>query len=211
MDQRFQSRRVILGYGVGLAAGLAFPCPAIAQKRLMPTPQQTEGPFYPERFPEDADNDLVRFGGPGEPEGILTKVSGRVTDTRGQPLAGARVEIWQCDAHGLYHHVSDDDAEGTRDEEFQGFGRVVTGDDGRYEFRTIRPVEYGARTPHIHYKVEARGHELLVTQLYVEGEARNASDGVLQRIKNAEARASIIRPFESDGSGQAVTFDLVLV
>ncbi len=81
--------------------------PAIAQgRRLIPTPPQTEGPYYPQTMPEDADADLLRFGARAAPEGTPALVSGRVLDCFGRPIAGAHVEIWQCDAHGRYHHVA---------------------------------------------------------------------------------------------------------
>jgi protocatechuate 3,4-dioxygenase beta subunit len=201
------------------ATACGFPAPAIAQGRLLATPAQTEGPFYPSEFPEDADADLLRFaGGNGPPNGTPALVSGRVLDTSGRPIPGARVEIWQCDAHGRYHHVRRERGPRPPDPNFQGFGRIVADADGRYEFRTIKPVPYPGRTPHIHYSVTAPDlRRRLTTQLYVAGEPANEDDNLLQDVRNAEARASIIRPFlpaaADAGLGPAAVaamFDIVL-
>ena len=225
MGQQRTSRRGLLVDTASVAAVLAgatscgFPAPAIAQGRLLATPAQTEGPFYPSEFPEDADADLLRFAGRDVPaEGTPALVSGRVLDTLGRPIPGARVEIWQCDAHGRYHHVRRERGPVPPDPNFQGFGRIVADADGRYEFRTIRPVPYPGRTPHIHYSVTAPDlRRRLTTQLYVAGEPANERDGVLQGVRSAEARASIVRPFlpapDAGGLGPAAvaaTFDVVL-
>ncbi len=220
------SRRGLLANAASVAAVLAgatscgFPAPAIAQgRRLAPTPAQTEGPFYPHEFPEDADADLLRFaGGDGAAaQGTPALVSGRVLDTSGRPIPGARVEIWQCDAHGRYHHVRRERGPRPPDPNFQGFGRIVADADGRYEFRTIRPVPYPGRTPHIHYGVAAPDRRRrLITQLYVAGEPENEDDQILQGVRDAEARASIVRPFLPapeaglGPGGVAATFDVVL-
>ncbi|HSV35569.1 MAG TPA: intradiol ring-cleavage dioxygenase, partial [Ramlibacter sp.] len=129
-----------------------------------PTPSQTEGPFYPVSLPKDSDFDLLRNGAQTYARGQPAWVEGSVTDLQGRPVAGARVEIWQCDEAGHYHHPGD---RGTADPAFQGFGQVTVGADGRYRFRTIRPAPYSGRTPHIHVKVRLGSRELLTTQLYV--------------------------------------------
>jgi protocatechuate 3,4-dioxygenase beta subunit len=116
------------------------------------------------RFPEDVDNDLVVVrGAQTRAVGVVTHVMGRVVDTDGRPLSGATVEIWQCDAHGRYLHPADT-GDQPRDSAFQGYGRVSSGPDGAYHFRTIRPVAYPGRTPHIHFAVSAPGRRRLITQ-----------------------------------------------
>jgi protocatechuate 3,4-dioxygenase beta subunit len=137
------------------------------------TPAQTEGPFYPVALPADPDADLLRNGRLQYTRGDPAWVEGTVTDLAGKPLAGAQVEIWQCDHAGHYHHPGDG---GRADPDFQGFGRVTLGSDGRYRFRTIRPVPYTGRAPHIHVKVKMQRRELLTTQLYVEGDPGNPRD-----------------------------------
>ena len=128
------------------------------------TPAQTEGPFYPVDFPKDSDFDLLRNGNLTYPVGQASWLEGSVSDLQGRPVSGAQVEIWQCDGAGHYHHAGDG---GRADNRFQGFGRANAGADGSYRFRTIRPVAYSGRTPHIHIKLKLGSRELLTTQLYV--------------------------------------------
>jgi protocatechuate 3,4-dioxygenase beta subunit len=121
------------------------------------TPRQSTGPFYPATFPSDIDNDLVRVKGrEGIANGVITHITGRVGDDRGRVISAARVEIWQCNAFGRYHHPRDR-RDAPIDENFQGYGRTTTGDDGLYRFRTIRPVHYPGRTPHIHFAISGPG------------------------------------------------------
>src|SRR5438045_2379558 len=130
----------------------------------MAPPQQAPGPFYPRSYPEDSDHGLVHVKGRAEPaKGTVIRVAGRILDRAGRPLAGARVEIWQCDQNGRYHHVQDGGGR-TLDDNFQGFGRTVADADGRYNFVTIRPVPYPGRTPHIHFAVAVSGWPPFVTQ-----------------------------------------------
>ena len=156
------------------------------------TPRQSTGPFYPATLPLDMDNDLVQVKGrDGLANGVITHITGRVGDDRGRVVTGARVEIWQCNAFGRYHHPRDRH-DAPIDPNFQGYGRTTTGDDGLYRFRTIRPVHYPGRTPHIHFAISGAGIETLVTQMYVAGEARNASDWLLNGIRDRRARARLI-------------------
>jgi protocatechuate 3,4-dioxygenase beta subunit len=170
------------------------------------TPAQTEGPFYPVAVPEDADYDLLRNGSLTYPEGQPVWLEGRVTDLSGRPVAGAQVEIWQCDQAGHYHHPGDG---GRADGRFQGFGRVTVAADGRYRFRTIRPAPYSGRTPHIHVKVKLAGRELLTTQIYVEGDPGNPHDSLWRRL-NAADRAALTVPFVPGDDGLRATFPIVI-
>lgn len=177
--------------------------PAAARR---PTPAQTEGPFYPDRMPADQDADLLRNGTLRYAQGRPAWVEGQVSDLDGRPLAGAQVEIWQCDEQGHYHHSGD----GNRaDPAFQGFGRVRTGADGRYRFRTIRPVPYSGRTPHIHFKVRLDARELLTTQLYVQGDPGNARDFLWGRLSQ-EDRAAVTVPFSAGSDGLTAHFPIVV-
>jgi protocatechuate 3,4-dioxygenase, beta subunit len=207
-------RREIL---TGAAAALivpAFAPLAAASTALIVTPGQTEGPFYPLSLPADRDADLVRVQGQAaNAVGQVTHLSGRVLDKRGAVVPGAMVEIWQCDANGIYNHPGDS-GQRRRDAAFQGYGRAEVDRDGRYAFRTIRPVAYPGRTPHIHFKVHAPGAGRLTTQMYVAGEPQNARDGVLRAIRDPRVRESVIVPLLAAGEVEPGalkgTFDIVL-
>jgi protocatechuate 3,4-dioxygenase, beta subunit len=200
---------------IGAVAVAVAPSPALAQSaRLVVTPGQTEGPFYPVTFPADMDNDLVRVQGrAAQALGQVTHVVGRVLNARGEPVRGATLEIWQCDANGIYNHPGQPGLQ-RRDAAFQGYGRTQAADDGRYSFRTIRPVAYPGRTPHIHFKVHAPGAGRLTTQMYVAGERQNASDGLLNSIRSAPARESVIVRLERadaiEPGALRGSFDIVL-
>jgi protocatechuate 3,4-dioxygenase, beta subunit len=205
-------RRMLEGF-VASAAGLSVLRSRVGAAPLPPTPAQTAGPFYPQWFPADTDNDLVHIAGrDGTAKGTLTLVSGRVLDQDGGPVAGARVEIWQCDANGRYHYVRDDGAGPPPDENFQGYGRTTTDREGGYLFRTIRPVPYPGRTPHIHFAVSAPGFRRLITQLYVAGEPQNERDGVLMSIRDPAARARVVVPLRlaAEPGVLAGNFEIVL-
>jgi protocatechuate 3,4-dioxygenase, beta subunit len=160
------------------------------------TTDQTEGPFYPPDWEGDADNDLVMVRGEAAGAlGVVTHISGQILGADGKPLSSAKVEIWQCDHAGHYRHPGDDQP-GKRDAGFQGRGRMLTDDGGRYSFRTIRPVSYPGRTPHIHFHV-VKGQRELTTQMYVAGEALNASDGILNSIADPRQREAVIVKLEA--------------
>jgi protocatechuate 3,4-dioxygenase, beta subunit len=205
-------RHVLAGVGAVL---IARPVSALAASSpLVVTPGQTEGPFYPVSLPADMDADLVRVHGrQAQSMGRITHVSGRVLDRKGEIVRGAMVEIWQCDARGVYNHPRSPGVS-RRDSDFQGYGRTEIDAAGRYAFRTIRPVAYPGRTPHIHFKVHAPGKGRLTTQLYVAGEQQNGTDGVLNAIRNRAARESVIVRLEEAGDIEAGalrgTFDIVL-
>ena len=179
---------------------------AQAPQPLRRTPSQTEGPFYPVSLPADSDFDLLRNGTRQYTRGQPAWVDGQVLDLQGKPVAGALVEIWQCDEAGHYHHPGDG---GRADPSFQGFGRVAAGADGRYRFRTIRPAAYSGRTPHIHVKVKQAQRELLTTQLYVQGDAGNERDGIWRRMA-AEDRAAVTVAFRPGSDGLQATFPIVV-
>jgi protocatechuate 3,4-dioxygenase, beta subunit len=216
--RQFARRRVLLN---GLLLG-SLGCSlhsALAQS-LVATPAQTEGPFYPDRLPLDQDNDLVLVthqNGDGRPAaatpaaGEITDLTGRILDLDGNPLRAVTIEIWQVDHNGHYIHSAD--AGARNDANFQGFGRFETGQSGQYRFRTIKPVPYPGRAPHIHVKLHQGGRELLTTQLYVAGHPLNQRDGVLRGIRDAGQRAAVMVPFLPNPHHQgelAARFDIVL-
>jgi len=206
------SRRGILIAGGAAVAGTGFSGWAAAAAVV--TPAQSRGPFYPDRMPIDRDNDLVRISGARQSAmGQITHIMGRILDTRGRPLKGAHVEIWQCDSGGRYIH-SRDANRGPSDAGFQGYGATSADSDGAYRFRTIRPVPYGGRAPHIHFAIRHPDHRPLVTQMYVEGERRNKRDGILNSIRDKAARRSLIVPLnpapELEPDALAGVFNVVL-
>jgi protocatechuate 3,4-dioxygenase beta subunit len=186
-------RRFLVG-GLASAGSLVLPARLTAQTAgagLVPTPPQTAGPFYPVTFPDDVDNDLVVLrGAEARAGGVVTHVMGRVLGSDGRPIPGAEVEIWQCDAHGRYRHPGDRGSR-PRDAAFQGYGRTRAAADGAYRFRTIRPVPYPGRTPHIHFAVTAPGRPALVTQMYVAGEPLNERDGLYASLRDPRQRAAV--------------------
>jgi protocatechuate 3,4-dioxygenase, beta subunit len=201
-------RRLLLG-----AAAAAFPTArgALAADALMPTPPQTEGPFYPTRIPVDRDADLTQVAGnSAAAQGTRLYLSGRALARAGAPLTGATIELWQCDVFGRYHHVGWDNP--PRDDGFQGYGVVVTDSDGRYAFKTIRPVAYSGRIPHLHIRVRTANGAALTTQIYMRGDAI-AGDPVLASSPKGtyERLAMALAPVSGHEAGAlAGTFDIVV-
>lgn len=196
-------RKLLLGM-------LAFSSSRIASAALM-TPPSTEGPFYPTenmRY-EDIDNDLVKISSQvRQAGGEIVRLGGRVLDQLGDPVASARVEIWQCDVNGRYLHRGDYD-KNRNDAAFQGFGHDITDKDGRYGFRTIKPVRYTGRTPHIHLKVWVNGADQLTTQLYLPDHPDNERDFLYRRIPQ-DKRELVTMRFEDTGPEPEAMVDLVV-
>ncbi len=209
MALTYPTRRGMMRGGLAMA-GLAVAGSATAG--LVSTPRQTEGPFYPRLLPLDSDTDLVDMTGrPAPAAGTVTHVFGRVLSEDGRPMSGARVEIWQCDAFGRYHHAGD--SQSGADPNFQGYGQTRVGADAGYRFRTIRPVPYSWRTPHIHFAVSGPGFRRLTTQMYVEGEPRNLRDSILNSVRDPAQKAALIVPLSAsdlENGALEARFDIVL-
>ncbi|MBK1825432.1 protocatechuate 3,4-dioxygenase [Haloferula rosea] len=206
-----ERRRFLRGF-TATAAGLWVP--GAYAEALLQTPRQTEGPFYPVDLPLDTDNDLIVINDALTPAlGQITHLSGRILDSAGKPIRNALVEIWQVDQKGVYLHKGSN-RHNARDTNFQGFGRFMTGTTGEYYFRTIKPVSYPGRTPHIHFAVKIKGRKKWTTQCYIKGEKQNARDGLLQNIKDANQRASVIVDFTpvkgSKVNELAARFDIIM-
>ncbi len=180
------TRRALLKYSTAIA-GLTAISPAAVAGIL--TPRASEGPFYPKpsmRF-DDIDNNLVKVADAvTEAGGEIILLKGQILSKEGQPLAGHRIEIWQCDVNGIYLHTGDR-RRVTYDNGFQGFGHDITDANGYYRFRTIKPTVYPGRAPHIHVKVWDREQELLTTQFYIAGYKYNDSDGLFRRMSPEQA------------------------
>jgi protocatechuate 3,4-dioxygenase beta subunit len=136
-----------------------------------------------------------------------------VLDLNGKPVEGALVEIWQCDAQGIYDHPRQPGRE-RRDSAFQGYGRMVAAD-GRYNFRTLKPVAYPGRTPHIHFKIATAGGGLLTSQFYIAGEPGNERDGIFRAAARDPRQRELIEmrlaPAPSFETGAlATTMDIIV-
>ncbi len=207
----FPSRRRFLAHAA--AGASSFMTAGAFAEQLARTPRQTEGPFYPDKLPLDTDNDLLIIndsitGAIGQ----ITHLTGRVLSPSGEPLRNAVVEIWQADKNGVYLHTRGGDR-GRMDANFQGFGRFLTNSKGEYYFRTIKPVPYGPRTPHIHFAVNQGGRRILTTQCYVNGHPLNDVDGVLRRTPPAERKLLMVdwkRLPEASLDEYAANFDLII-
>ncbi len=199
----------------GMTFGAAmWAIPGAFADELVRTPVQTEGPFYPNHLPLDTDNDLIVINDGTTPAvGEITHLSGRILDAKGDPLRNALVEIWQVDNTGAYLHEGSAGHDG-RDKNFQGFGRFLTGSTGEYYFRTVKPVPYPGRTPHIHFAVKHQGKKIFSTQCYIDGHPGNARDGVLNGVRDAKAKASLMVDFKAIPDSKigelAARFDIVL-
>ncbi len=177
-------RRFILA---AAACGLGVPALASSRRSL---PQMTEGPFYPprawrERW-EDWDADLSRVQRGGQvltARGEALGLEASVVDTNGRIVDNAEVEIWQCDAMAEYRHPSVAQAPGRFDPGFQGFGSARSGADGRVRFRTIKPVPYPGRTPHIHVLLRHASFGERVSQLFIAGDPGNERDFLWRRVR----------------------------
>ena len=196
---------------IALCAALALAGAASAAS-MPPTPEQTVGPFYPSVLPEDRDADLVVIKGRNrQAEGTVLHLTGRVTDTSGSPVADALVEIWQADNYGRYL-LPKDGAPGRRDADFQGYGQARTDATGAYTFRTIRPVPYESRPPHIHFQVTHPRFRPLVTQMYVAGEPGRENPAWFGGRGVRDALSVTLRPADGAEPGAlAASFDIVLV
>lgn len=203
----YRKRKLMFGLAGLVAAGATGTAAA-----LVPTPRQTAGPFYPVELPLDDDNDLTVVAGmPGKARGVICDLEGSIIDIDGKPLSELRIEIWQCDANGRYRHPREQ-ASRPIDKNFQGHGFTTTDTAGRYRFRTIRPVPYPGRTPHIHVAVFPPGEEPFVTQLYIAGEERNDTDFLYNDIPRDKRRLVEAR-FEAatdPGAEQRAGFNIIL-
>jgi protocatechuate 3,4-dioxygenase, beta subunit len=214
-DSRFSSRRRFFKQAAAGGVGsLLLNVPGVFAEQLVATPDQTEGPYYPTNLPLDTDNDLLVINNNVSPAvGQITYISGRILNPNGGPVRNAYMEIWHADNTGAYIHPSSM-GYATRDQNFQGFGRFLTSSSGEYLFRTIKPGLYAGRTRHIHFKVKVAGQPTVTSQLYFLGEAQNPGDSVLQGIRDAAQRNSVIVPFVPiEGStvgALAAKFDIVL-
>ena len=173
------------------------------------TPSETVGPFFHDALSWPGAENLVQ----PETRGERIEIVGRVLDGDGQPVPDALVEIWQANAAGRYAHP-EDARDKPLDPAFSGFGRCATGSKGEYRFRTIKPVPYPGRTPHIHVMVKKDGRRLITTQIFVNGHPQNDRDGVLRDAGGPLERELVLvdfKPIKESKIGElSATFDIVL-
>ncbi len=208
----FASRRQFVKAAVGTTA--LFTTPGLFAEKVTRSFEMTEGPFYPDKLPLDTDNDLLILNDSTTPAiGQITHLTGKILDPKGNPVRNAFVEIWQCDAKGVYLHSRGGD-KSQDDENFQGYGRFLTDVKGNYYFRTIKPVPYPGRTPHIHIAVSANGKRLYTSQLLIKGDPRNERDGLYRRIPTEADKQTVLADFKPIKGSKikelAAKFDVVL-
>ena len=175
--------------GAALAA-LAWPALASSKRTIT---GMTDGPFYPPRAWReqwtDWDADLSRVQRDGRTlvaRGEHLGLELQLTDANGRIVDGAEVEIWQCDVLAAYRHPGVRLVAGQYDEAFQGFGASRSERDGRLRFRSIKPVPYPGRTPHIHIKLRHASFGELTSQLFIAGDRGNARDFLWRAVDAAD-------------------------
>jgi len=207
---RRDRRRLIVAAGLGAVAAVGWPAGASARG----LPAMTDGPFYPSlayrtrSLDWDADLTTVRGRDPdGQPlpraRGEHLDLHGAVRDGEGRAVDGAELEIWQCDSFGSYRHPR---GAGERiDAGFQGFGATRSDARGGYRFRTIRPVPYPGRTPHIHVKLRHAAFGEVTSQLFVAGEPGNPGDFLFRSLADDDRREVELR-LQRAPAGEPVTW-----
>jgi protocatechuate 3,4-dioxygenase beta subunit len=210
MSHSFARRQFLAQSAIAAAM---FTTPGLFAAELTETARVMEGPFYPNKLPLDTDNDLLIINDSITPAvGAITHLTGRILDRSGSPIRNAFIEIWQVDNNGAYLHPGSDNGD-RRDKNFQGYGRFLTDSKGQYYFRTIKPVPYPGRTPHIHIGISRGGQRVFTSQLFIAGEPGNARDGLYNRL-NPDEQKTVTVPFEPiEGSkiGElAANFDIIL-
>jgi len=207
-------RQFLRGVTIG-AAALSGPG-AFAQ--AIATAVTGDGPYYPDRLPLDTDNDLLIVNdGLTRAVGEIAHLTGRLLAENGAPVRNAFIEIWQSDVNGSYIHTEGRN-DGKIDGNFQGYGRFLTDAEGRYYFRTIKPVPYTLqgqfRAPHIHVAVSKAGRRIMATQALVKGHEANAGDLITQRIKDPRVLETLLveyRPLPGSTLGElTANFDIRL-
>ena len=182
-------RRFTLGVGAALSV-VAWPALASSRRSVA---AMTDGPFYPPRAWReqwsDWDADLSRVQRDGRTLSARGEHLGlelRLADVNGRAIDGAEVEIWQCDALAVYRHPRVRRVAGQYDEGFQGFGATRSGADGHLRFRSIKPVPYPGRTPHIHVKIRHATFGDVTSQLFIAGDPGNARDFLWRAVDEAD-------------------------
>ena len=176
--------------------------PKMTPHDIDPGDLERRGPCFGAQDVDPLDADLT-ISGPGGPIGEHIVISGRVTDGAGRPIVGQLVEIWQANAAGRYIHQRDQHP-APLDPNFVGIGRSLTGPDGSYTFRTIKPGPYpwhnhlnAWRPAHVHFSLfGTKFTERLVTQMYFPGDPLFDFDPIYQSIVDPSARQRLIASYD---------------
>ena len=182
--------------------GAAIARPGRAATAFHVTPQEMLGPFYPAHPLPDHDFDLTRIRGrSGRARGEIIEIVGRVLQLDGRPVRHASIEVWQANAAGKYRHP-DDINPAPIDPDFQGYARLVSGEDGGFRVLTVKPGSYpapiGIRTPHVHLEIRSREFRL-ATQIYFTGEPLNAADPLLASMPARHLNPALVMAHEEEG------------
>ncbi len=184
------------------------------------TLSELTGPIFGHEACKPGDSDLTRQHA-GEPLGERIIVTGRVTDEDGRPVPNTLIEIWQANAAGRYIHVRDQHP-APLDPNFTGAGRVVTDEEGRYRFVSVKPGAYpwrnhhnAWRPAHIHFSLFGPSFlSRLVTQMYFPGDPLFPFDPIFNSIPDKAARERLISHFDLETTepewALAFRFDIVL-
>ncbi len=205
-DPATQPRGVEQGY-----PHTAMRWPAQPLQRRPHTVSELGGPDL-RRLAQALPPTVADLAGRGENRAIgqLIHLRARIVDEDGAPVPGAIVEVWHCNAAGKYLHPNDTSASPI-DPNFNGNARLVAGDTGLIELRTIKPAAYAVpdsggwwRPPHIHVSVWGRAWlSRLVTQVFFQGEPLNEHDGILNAIRDPAARSRCIARLATTARGPA--------
>ncbi|KIT15216.1 protocatechuate 3,4-dioxygenase subunit beta [Jannaschia aquimarina] len=187
--------------------------PRLPLLSLDPGPTERTGPVFRPDDLGQMDADLLSNYGEAAPIGERILIHGRVLDGNGRPVPHTLVEVWQANASGRYRHVRDGYV-GALDPDFGGCGRCLTGEDGTYAFRTVKPGAYPWRNTrndwrpaHIHFSVFGTAFlQRLVTQCYFEGDPLIARCPIAQSIGDPVAVDALVANLDM---GQTRPFDMI--
>ena len=170
--------------------------------RIPHTLTEITGPQFGKESVDSIAFDLTKQHA-GEPLGERIIVSGRVLDENARPVPRTLVEIWQANSAGRYRHEVDQH-NAPLDPNFTGCGHVLTDDNGRYRFVTIRPGEYpwrnhynAWRAAHIHFSVFGPAFATrLITQMFFPGDPLIPFDPIFNCTADEKARNRLISVFD---------------
>ena len=205
------SRRAFAAGGLA-SAGLVVASGAGAFQARPLTAESPMGPFFPLSVPADSDADLTMIKGHSKRAlGQVIEIRGRVLDMKGNPIGGARLDLWQANAAGRYAHPVDP-ATAPLDPDFQGFASIVSDSNGDWRLITIKPAGYdspiGHRPPHIHFDIRGRAHRN-VAQLYFPEDAEGNAKDLLYKALGEQAGTSVAT--RDSGNSNNYSWDVVLM